>query len=124
MQDKAIAAIGEWQLEKSKDIEPVDLYIENMFPGKDYQILLLIFKINKENDTQICTYDRIDVDKISTAKEGYKKYAYPVDKKIKTIKETTFKNILALESKFLDEAFVFKTIKQCFQENEDRITAT
>jgi hypothetical protein len=32
MQDKAIAAIGEWQLEESKDLEPVDLYLENMFP--------------------------------------------------------------------------------------------
>jgi len=40
MQDKAIAAIGALQLKKNKDLEPVDLYIENMFPGKDYQMLL------------------------------------------------------------------------------------
>lgn len=30
MQDIAIAAIGKWQLEESKDFEPVDLYIENI----------------------------------------------------------------------------------------------
>ncbi len=37
MQDRAIAAIGQWQLEENKDLEPVDLYIENMFPGKDWE---------------------------------------------------------------------------------------
>jgi len=34
MQDKAIAAIGQWQLEQKKDLDEVDLYIENMFPGE------------------------------------------------------------------------------------------
>ena len=34
MQDRAIAAIGKWQLEQKKDLEEVDLYVENMFPGK------------------------------------------------------------------------------------------
>ncbi len=43
MQDKAIAAIGHWQLEQNKDLKPVDLYVENMFPGKDWQMLLLVF---------------------------------------------------------------------------------
>ena len=37
MQDKAIAAIGALQLDKNKKLEAVDLYIENMFPGKDWQ---------------------------------------------------------------------------------------
>ena len=35
MQDKAIVAIGAWQLEQKKDLEEVDLYVENMFPGKE-----------------------------------------------------------------------------------------
>ncbi len=42
MQDKAIAAIGEWQLEEKQEnqhLEPVDLYVENMFPGKIALIL-------------------------------------------------------------------------------------
>ncbi len=29
MQDRAIAAIGKWQLEQNKDLEPVDLYNVN-----------------------------------------------------------------------------------------------
>ncbi len=49
MQDKAIAAIGEWQPEENKHIEQVDLYIENMFPGKDYQMLLLVFELVNKN---------------------------------------------------------------------------
>ena len=31
MQDKAIAAIGRLYLKQMKDLEPVDLYIENMY---------------------------------------------------------------------------------------------
>jgi len=31
MQDRAIAAIGEWQLEMKKDLEEVNLYVENMY---------------------------------------------------------------------------------------------
>ena len=61
MQDKAIAAIGEWQLEESKDLEPVDLYIENMFPGKDYQMLLLVFEIVNQNGEMTCEYKGIDI---------------------------------------------------------------
>ena len=37
MQDRAIAQIGHWQLEQNKNIDPVDLYIENIFPENYYQ---------------------------------------------------------------------------------------
>jgi len=40
MQDRAIAAIGELVLEDKKEMSLVDLYIENMFPDKNYQMLL------------------------------------------------------------------------------------
>ncbi len=45
MQDRAITAIGARQLEKSEEIEEVDLHIANMFPGKDCQTLLLVFEV-------------------------------------------------------------------------------
>jgi CRISPR-associated protein Csh1 len=76
MQDKAIAAIGEWQLEKSKDLEPVDLYIENMFPGKDYQMLLLLFEVTNDSGNLKCDYKGIDIEKVSAEKEDYRKFAY------------------------------------------------
>jgi len=76
MQDKAIAAIGALQLENNKGLETVDLYIENMFPGKDYHMLLLIFEIINNNGELKCEYKGIDIEKVSSEKEDYRKYAY------------------------------------------------
>jgi CRISPR-associated protein Csh1 len=140
MQDKAITAIGQWQLENKQDLEPVDLYIENMFPGKDYQILLLVFEITKDGDTLKCRLkDEIDIEKVGKDTEVYKKFAYrkgaarggditfttklslPVTKKIKTIKDLTFRNILKLEDKFEYEAEIFKLIKEEFIDKEEFI---
>ena len=75
MQDRAIAAIGEWQLQefKKKNLEPVDLYIENMFPGKDYKMLLLVFEIINNNGGLKCEYKGIDIEKVSSKKEDYRK---------------------------------------------------
>ncbi len=144
MQDKAIAAIGEWQLEerKRKSLEPVDLYIENMFSGKDYQMLLLVFEIIiNDNGELICEYKGIDIEKVSTEKEEYRKYAYrkgsarggditfttkissPVDKKINGIKETTFKNVIAFNKGDHVDSSLFQLLKNCFVENEAQIIA-
>ncbi len=140
MQDKAIAAIGQWQLENKQDLAPVDLYIENMFPGKDYQILLLVFEITKVGDTLKCRLkDEIDIEKVGKDTEVYKKFAYrkgsgrggditfttklslPVDKKIKTVKDLIFRNILKFEKDFEYEAEIFKLIKNEFIEQKDKI---
>ena len=142
MQDKAIAAIGRWQLEENeqnKDLEPVDLYIENMFPGKDWQILLLIFEITETNGELSCTYKEIDIEKVRADGGGYRKYAYrkgsarggdvtfstklgfPVDKKLKTIKETTFNNLFNLKKDFPKEVDIFELVKDAFNENEEKI---
>ena len=136
MQDKAIAAIGEWQLEENKDLEPVDLYIENIFPGKDYQMLILIFEIANTNNDLNCEYKGIDIERVSAEKEDYRKYAYrkgsarggditlstkissPVGTKINGLKETTFKNILSFHGSVQREINVFQFIKKCFEENK------
>ena len=139
MQDKAIAAIGKWQLQKNKDLEPVDLYIENMFPGKDYQLLMLVFEISGENDNLECQYKGIDIEKVSSEKTDYRKYAYrkgaarggditlttklsfPVDKKIKTIKENTFKKLLSNQKEYRKDAVYFNSVKSSFTEAEEQI---
>lgn len=141
MQDKAIAAIGEWQLEENQDLEQVDLYIENMFPGKDYQILLLVFEMVNNNGDLTCEYMGIDIEKVNSDKEEYRKYAYrkgsarggditfttkissPVDKKINGIKETTFKNIMAFKRGIHQDISFFQLLKNCFTENEAKIIA-
>ena len=139
MRDKAIAAIGEWQLEESKDLEPVDLYIENMFPGKDYQMLLLVFEIVNQNGEMTCEYKGIDIAKVSAEKEDYRKYAYrkgsanggditfttkissPVETKINGIKTKTFKNILSFNRGEHSDSIYFGILKNTFLDNENLI---
>ena len=48
MQDKAIVNIGKLQLKKSHFDQPHQQYIQNMHPGKEYNILL----------TQLATYTK------------------------------------------------------------------
>lgn len=136
MQDKAIAAIGEWQLAKNKDLEPVDLYIENMFPGKDYQMLLLIFEIFNNNGELNCEYKGIDIEKVSAEKEDYRKYAFRngtsaragdvtistriTVKKLKNIKDLQFKKISTLKG-FDKEVTIFKLIEEQFNNNYNTI---
>ncbi len=132
MQDKAIAAIGEWQLEESKELEPVDLYIENMFPGKDYQMLLLVFGIVNDSNQVTCEYKGIDIEKVSAEKDVYRKYAFRngtsaragdvtistrlTVKKLKNIKELQFRKIL-IQKNFDSEVEIFKIIEECFIAN-------
>lgn len=138
MQDKAIAQIGHWQLEQNRDLDPVDLYIENMFPGKDYQMLVLVFEINSENGKFYCSYTGIDIEKVGKDSVNYRKYAYrkgsarggdvtlttklsnPADKKLQNIKEAQLKKLTS--SKHSD-AELFKLIETEFLKNETTITS-
>jgi len=137
MQDKAIAAIGALQLEKNKDLEPVDLYIENMFPGKDYQMLLLVFDITNNNSELNCEYKGIDIERVGQGEEGYRKYAYrkwsarggdinfttkislPIDKKIHNIQINQFNKVLKRKG---EEIPNFKLLKNTFDIKKDEIT--
>ena len=136
MQDKAIAQIGHWQLEQNRDLDPVDLYIENMFPGKDYQMFLLVFEITGDNEKLACTYKGIDIEKVKKDSTSFRKYAYrkgssrggdvtlstklsnPADKKIQNIKEAQFRKLTS--SKHTD-AQLFKLIESEFLRNETLI---
>lgn len=136
MQDKAIAQIGHWQLDQNKDLDPVDLYIENMFPGKDYQMLLLVFEIANDNGELTCSYKGIDIEKVSKSSTSYRKYAYrkgssrggdvtistklsfPADKKLQNIKETQLKKLTS--SKHPDSE-LFKMVEVELLKNEETI---
>lgn len=141
MQDKAIAAIGKWQLEEMKrqNIEPADFLIENMFPGKDYQMLLLIFEIKNIDGVLTCEYKGIDIEKVSSENIDYRKFAYrkgpnrggditfttkissPVLKKIITIKNYTFKNVITYKKGKHNDTKIFEFLKTTFLENESKI---
>src|SRR5690606_21575098 len=101
MQDKAITQIGKWELKKVADKEPYQLYIENMFPSKEnYDMVVLNFKINKNDTEYNCEFSGIDIEKVN--KNNFLKYAYrkgsarggdvtfttklgDIDKKLKTL---------------------------------------
>ncbi|MEK7719383.1 MAG: TIGR02556 family CRISPR-associated protein [Bacteroidota bacterium] len=136
MQDKAIAQIGHWQLEQNKELDPVDLYIENMFPGKNYQMLLLVFEITGNNGELTCVYKGIDIEKVGKTSISYRKYAYrkgssrggditistklsfPADKKLQNIKEAQFKKLTS--SKHPDSE-LFKMVEAELLKNEEII---
>lgn len=140
MQDRAIAAIGKWQLQSKQDIEPVDLYVENMFPDKDYQMLLLVFEIKAEEGTRKCRYLGIDIEKVRADNDNYFRYAYrkgsarggdvtpttkissPVDKKIKGINETTFKNIISSTKEKKPEVDLVKMVHAEFKDKLEIIS--
>ena len=132
MQDRIIAEIGHWQLEKNSDLQPSDLYIEDMFPGKDYCMLLLIFEIADGN----CNYKGIEAETVGKGSASFRKYAYrkgsarggdvtlttklsyPIDKKWDNIKTAQLKK---LSSSPHQESTIFKQIEIAFIENEGDI---
>lgn len=149
MQDRAIAAIGEWQLEANKDLNPVDLYIENMHTDRDYQMLMLVFEIFNNYGILSCEFKGIDIEKVNNEKQNYLKYAYrngssrggditfttkitkPDYKKIDEIgdnpiykKNQSFKlifNRLLSGNESNKEKGWFKIIQDCFLKEEDSI---
>lgn len=136
MQDRAIAAIGEWQLQKNKDLEEVDLYIENMFPEKDYQMLLLVFEIDNTDGILNCEYKGIDIERVSSDNEDYRKYAYRKGtsgragdvtittkltlNKLKNIKDFQFKKLIS-SKRFVQESVLFNEVYKNYVDDYLRI---
>jgi len=135
MQDKAITQIGKWELKKAADKEPFQLYIENMFPGKDnYDMVVLIFQLIKEDDKYISKFEGVDIENVN--KNNFLKYAYrkgsarggditfttklgDIEKKINTLIETQFKTLVDRLKKtdYTEELAQFEPIQICFKEH-------
>jgi len=137
MQDRAIAAIGELVLEDKKEMSLVDLYIENMFPDKNYQMLLMVFEVKSIDNILKCNY--IGIDEEIVGNNSYLKYAYkkgssrggdvtlttklssPVDKKFENIEDNQFKKLVGKKN---NEQHIFTVVFNCFKENKHEITNT
>ena len=77
MQDRAITAIGKLELASKKDLEPYQLYVENMFPGQDYNMLHAVFQVDIDPKTQVPTlslFSHADLDVVS--EKNYERYLY------------------------------------------------
>ena len=139
MQDTAIAAIGRLQLKQMEDLEQVDLYIQNMYPGKEYDMILIVFELTKNNDKWECNFKNIDIRKVSP-ESNYENYAYrkgsarggdvtfttkfgDIEKKINTLVNNQFKSLI-IELEKTDyhlECEMFIMINNCFIENIEQI---
>jgi len=72
MQDKAVLEIG--KLKGGEVAHPYQNFIQDMFPGKDYDMILAVFEFKKVRDKYQCSLKRVDVDKVG--KKNFLRYAY------------------------------------------------
>lgn len=76
MQDRAITAIGKLELASKQNLEPYQLYVENMFPGQDYHMLNAVFEIESGQGRKEpkVSFLYADLDKVSEL--NYEQYLY------------------------------------------------
>jgi CRISPR-associated protein Csh1 len=72
MQDKAITAIG--RLKGDQSLKPYQNFVQNLFPAKNYDMVLVVFDYEKEEGNYTFAYSKIDSQKVS--KRNYLQYAY------------------------------------------------
>ena len=136
MQDKAIIEIG--KLKGGKTVKPYQNFIGNLFPGKNYNMILAVFNFSKNKEGYNCEFDKIDYEKVS--EKNYLKYAYrkgsarggditfttkfgDIDKKFKTFYPKQVKDILNYANEFeeIEETEIFTALEKCLKENGDTI---
>ena len=132
MQDKAVIEIG--KLKGDKKAEPYQNFVENMFPGKNYDIVVAIFKLLKNESGYTCEFDKVDIDSVS--KNNYSKYAYrkgsanggditfttkfgDIDKKFKKFYPKQINTAINYAKVFdeIEEQQIFQALKQCLDES-------
>jgi CRISPR-associated protein Csh1 len=74
MQDRAITAIGKIALEKSSQAEPYQVFVQDMFPGQNYSMLVLVFACSEEKYTFSVSFKGADIEIAS--KKNFEKFAY------------------------------------------------
>ena len=136
MQDKAVVNIGRLQLQKANYEKPHLQFIQNMHPGKEYNILIIIFNVKKEEENYHCTFEKIDMEKVGD--NSYQKYAYRKgssrgsditfstkygDKKLKNIEKQQFEKFLSelRKTSYEKEKNIFTSVKKCFNDNYNEI---
>lgn len=137
MQDKSITQIGKLQLALMGDKKPYELYIQNMFPEKDnYEMILAIFNFTNTNSEYKCTFDKVDIQKVS--RKNFSQYAYrkgsarggditfttkfgDIEKKFKTLVENQLKTFVQkLQSSELQEEYsIFYSLQSFLEKAEN-----
>ncbi|MFT7604396.1 MAG: CRISPR-associated protein Csh1 [Saprospiraceae bacterium] len=136
MQDKAIIEIGKVKGEKKEKL--YQNFIENMFPNKDYDMILAVFRFSKKGIDYTCDYEKIDIDKVG--EKNYLKYAYrkgsarggdvtittkfgDIDKKFKNFypKKVKEMQVSATEENEKEEFKIFQALDICLEKTENSV---
>ncbi len=136
MQDKAIVEIG--RLKGDKKPELYQNFIENPFPGQNFNVILILFNISKQNGETICSFKGVDIEKAS--EKNYQQYAYRkgsprggditfttkffgnIEKKFKTLLAQANKaTSIAQKINEGEERQILKSLKKCLEEKATQI---
>jgi len=136
MQDKAVIEIG--KLKGDKKVEPYQNFIQNLFPGKNYDIIVAVFRLLEDNGNYTCVFDHVDIDAVS--ERNYSKYAYrkgsarggditfttkfgDIDKKFGTFYPKQINDSIAYSKTFeeLEEHLILKALKLCLDEDSETV---
>lgn len=136
MQDKAIIEIG--KLKGGSSAKPYQNFIGNLFPGKNYNIVLAVFNFTKSENGYTCVYEEIDYE--SASQKNYLKFAYrkgsarggditfttkfgDIDKKFKTFYPKQVKDVIAFAKNTdeLEEVEIFMALENCLEKAGEAI---
>ncbi|MDO6437054.1 TM1802 family CRISPR-associated protein [Cyclobacterium sp. 1_MG-2023] len=133
MQDRTITDIGKLEFLRNKDLKPYELFTQEPYPNKVCKMLLIEFQQKEEK----IFFKGIDVQNVN--EQNYSKYAYrkgsarggditfttkfgDLDKKLNTLINTQFPNLIELSEKEEPEkVYFFKDWMNSFIENYDRL---
>lgn len=138
MQDKAIIEIG--KLKGKKKTEPYQNFIQNLFPGKNYDIIVAVFRLSKNEGNYTCEFDKIDIDP-GSEKSSFN-YAYrkgsarggditfttkfgDIEKKFGTFYPKQINDAIAYSKTFdeTEDQKIFQSLKNCLDENSETVKA-
>ncbi|WKN44271.1 TIGR02556 family CRISPR-associated protein [Tunicatimonas pelagia] len=74
MQDRAITAIGKLTLDQSSLTDPYQVFVQDMFPGQNYSMLLLVFACTESEDNISIIFEGTDMEVVS--EKNFDRYAY------------------------------------------------
>ncbi len=136
MQDKSIVEIG--RLKGGKAVKVYQNFIGNLFPGKNYDIILAVFKVKKVKNEYQFEFEKVDLESVSI--KNYLKFAYrkgsarggditfttkfgDIDKKFKTFYPKQVKDVIAFAKEFeeKEELKIFMALKKCLDTSGEAI---
>jgi len=138
MQDKAVIEIG--KLKGDKKAEPYQNFIQDLFPGRNYDMIVAIFRLSKFGDNYTCEFDKVDIDAVS--QKNYPKYAYrkgspnggditfttkfgDIEKKFKKFYPKQVNDAIAYSKVFeeIEDQQILQALKQYLDENGEVVKA-